>query len=164
MVAEGVHAPEQVVQTEGHPRQRNVVAQVRGPHPVELRPAKPPIVGVLEEISRIVPVHKLVLQRGQEGSEGGESNEHWSLPEAPSLGQRERDRLTTLTLGQLRRVLCLKGRFQLAGLLLAAHGSGHARRSLRRGTSDSPLLSNLRDWAPRLGILRCVLRLPFLGG
>src|SRR3989454_1282622 len=50
------------------------MAQVRGPHPAELGPAKPPIVRVLEEIFVIVPAHKLVLQRGQEGREGRKSN------------------------------------------------------------------------------------------
>src|SRR2546430_9544948 len=77
MIPDGIHAPEQVVQAEGHPRQRNVMAQVRGPHPAELGPAKPPIVRVLEEIFVIVPAHKLVLQRWQEGSEGRESNHQW---------------------------------------------------------------------------------------
>jgi len=34
-------------------------------------------VRVVEEIFSIVPAHKLVLQRGQEGSEGRESNHQW---------------------------------------------------------------------------------------
>src|SRR2546422_1698107 len=66
MIPEGVHAPEQVVEAESHPRQWNVVAQVRGPHPAELGPGEPPIVRVLEEIRNIVPAYKLVLQRRQE--------------------------------------------------------------------------------------------------
>src|SRR3989475_1300973 len=77
MIPDGIHAPEQVVQAEGHPGQRNVVAQVRGPHPAEVSPPEPPIVRVVEEIFSIVPAHKLVLQRGQEGSEGRESNHQW---------------------------------------------------------------------------------------
>src|SRR2546430_3390148 len=112
MVAEGVHAPEQVVQTEGHPRQRNVVAQVRGPHPAEVSPAEPPIVRVVEEIRSIVPVHKLVLERGEEGSEGDKSNQQWDQPVAPSLGQCAGHRFTVLSEGQLR-VLAVEGPFQL---------------------------------------------------
>src|SRR5207249_1228954 len=50
VVAEGVHAPEQVVQPEGHPGQRNPVAHVkRGPHPAELGPAEPAVARVVEE-------------------------------------------------------------------------------------------------------------------
>src|SRR5207253_3982075 len=77
MIPDGIQAPEQVVQAEGHPRQRNVMAPVRGPHPAEVGPAKPPIVRVLEEIFVIVPAHKLVLQRWQEGSEGEKGNQQW---------------------------------------------------------------------------------------
>src|SRR3989441_1100062 len=75
MIPDGIHAPEQVVQAEGHPGQRNIVAQVGGPHPAEVGPPKPPVVMVVEEISLIVPVHKLVLEHWQEGGEGDESNQ-----------------------------------------------------------------------------------------
>src|SRR2546426_7648171 len=57
--------------------QRNVVAQVCGPHPAEVGPPKPPVVMVVEEISLIVPVHKLVL-RSEERRVGKECRSRWS--------------------------------------------------------------------------------------
>ena len=51
MIAEGLHTPEQVVQAERHPGQRNPVTHVnRGPHPAELGPAESTIVRVIDEI------------------------------------------------------------------------------------------------------------------
>src|SRR5207244_12893137 len=61
MIPDGIHAPQQVVQAEGNPGQRNVVAQVRGPHPAEVGPPEPSIVRVVEEIFLIVPIHELVV-------------------------------------------------------------------------------------------------------
>jgi len=134
VIPEGVHAPQPVVQAEGHPGQGDVVAQVkRGPHPAELGPAEPSIVRVVEEIFIIVPIHKLISQRGQERSEGHESNERGDKPVNPPPGQRLGHRFMELPLGYT---------FSPAGLL-TAHWSGQARRSLRRGTSGSPLLSSL---------------------
>src|SRR5207244_5607263 len=118
--AEWVHAPQQVVQAEGHPRQRNVVAQVRGPHPAELRPAEPPIVRVVEEILIIVPVHKLVLERWQEGGEGDKRNHRRDQPAPPSVGWSADYRLAR----RRARVLGIGGGFKLARLASAAHWSG----------------------------------------
>ena len=106
VVAAGVHAPEQVIQPEGHPRQRNVVTQLRGsPHPAEVGPAKPPVVRVLEEILVVVPVHKLVVERWQERGEGDDSDHHRDKPGAPSLGGSAGNQFTRQA-----------GRFQGAGL------------------------------------------------
>jgi len=44
---------------------------------VELAPAEPTVVRVVEEIFSIVPAYKLVLERGQEGRDGDKSNQHW---------------------------------------------------------------------------------------
>src|SRR2546427_5220378 len=143
MIPERIHAPQQVVQAEGHPRERNVVAPVRRPHPAEVAPGEPPIVRVVEEILVIVPVDELVLERRQERGEGDESNERGDKPVDPPPGQRLGHRFMELPLGST---------FSPAGLL-AAHGSWQARRSLRRGTSDSPLLSSLSDLPRGSGIL-----------
>src|SRR2546428_9097695 len=134
MMPEGVHAPEQVVQAEGHPRQRNVVALVRGPHPAEVGPGESPIVRVLEEISLIVPVHKLVLQRGQERSEGDESNQHSNKPVDPSRSRSADYGLTR----RPSRVLGIGGHFNLARFASAAHWSGPTsflRNSMSHGSS-----------------------------
>src|SRR3989454_12564407 len=100
--------------------QRNVVAQVCGPHPAEVGPPKPPVVMVVEEISLIVPVHKLVLEHWQEGGEGDESNQRGDQPEAPSLGQSAGHRFTAFAQGWLR-VLGFGGRSRLTGRAPAAH-------------------------------------------
>src|SRR5439155_1515293 len=137
--------------------QGDVVAQVkRGPHPAELGPAEPSIVRVVEEIFIIVPIHKLISQRGQERSEGHESNERGDKPVNPPPGQRLGHRFMELPLGYT---------FSPAGLL-TAHWSGQARRSLRRGTSGSPLLSSLYDLPRGSGILSAdpMNRRGWLGG
>ncbi len=89
MIPYGIHAPEQVVQAEGHPGQGSVVAHVkRGPHPAEVCPGEPPIVKVVKEIPAIVPIHKLVVQRGQERGDGEESDQPWRKPGGPPLARR----------------------------------------------------------------------------
>ena len=135
MVAEGVHAPEQVVQAQGHPGQRDPVTHVKrgGPHPAELGPAEAAIVRVVEEIVRVVPVHELVLQRGQERREGDDSNQDGDQSQAPSPEQRAGERLTALALEQFG-LPGLESRLALVSLPLAAHEAGRARGSLRRGT------------------------------
>src|SRR5438445_584238 len=119
MIPHGIHAPEQVVQAEGHPGQRNVVAQVRRPHPAEVGPPEPSIVRVVEEIVLIVPVHKLVLERWQEGGEGEKGNQQWRKPADPSLGRSKAHRATA------PRTRAHGGRdLELARLSLRAHWSG----------------------------------------
>src|SRR2546430_17020025 len=66
---------------------------------------------------RSVPIHKLISQRGQERSEGHESNERGDKPVDPPPGQRLGHRFMGLPLGYT---------FSPAGLL-TAHGSGQAR-------------------------------------
>ena len=117
MIPDGIHAPEQVVQAEGHPRQRNVVALVRGPHPAEVGPGEAPIVRVVEEIVIIIKVHKLVLEGGQERSAGDESNHHRHQPPDPSLGRSADYELTR----RWSRVVAIGGRSKLAKLAPAAH-------------------------------------------
>src|SRR5439155_17108464 len=49
MIPEWIHAPQQVVQAEGHPGQWNVMAHVkRGPHPGQLLPGETPIMMVVQ--------------------------------------------------------------------------------------------------------------------
>ena len=96
MIPEGIHAPEHVVQAEGHPGQGRVVAHVeRRPHPAEVGSSEPPILRVVYEILAIVPVHKLILQRWPEGSESDESDEHGHMPLDPARG-RSADHRTVL--------------------------------------------------------------------
>src|SRR2546426_3152821 len=156
MIPDGIHAPQQVVQAEGHPRERNVVAPVRRPHPAEVAPGEPPIVRFAEKILVIVPVDDLVLEGRQERGEGDESNERGDKPVDPPPGQCLGHRFMELRLGYT---------FSPAGLL-AAHGSWQARRSLRRGTSDGPLLSSLYDLPRGSGILSvdAMNRRAWLGG
>src|SRR5712691_794056 len=98
MIAARLHAPEQVVEAEGHPGQWDVVAHVkRGPHPMQLWPAKPAIVRVVEEVLVVVPVHELVLERGQERREGDESDHQRNKPGAPVIARSAVNRLTRLS-------------------------------------------------------------------
>src|SRR5438552_8037878 len=78
MIADGLQAPEEVVQPEGHPGQGSVVTYVgRGPHPADVGPTEAAVLRVLDEIVIVVPVHKLVVERGQERNDGDESNQDW---------------------------------------------------------------------------------------
>ena len=87
MIPDGIHAPEQVVHAESHPGQGNVVGHMkRGPHPSELAPAEPSIVGVVQKIHVIVPVYELVVQRWQEGREGDEGHQRRREPADPASG------------------------------------------------------------------------------
>ncbi len=86
MIPHGIHAPEQVVHAERHPREGNVVAQVRGPHPAEVRPGEPAIVKVVQEVYVIVPGHELVVQRWQEGRGGDEGHQRRREPADPASG------------------------------------------------------------------------------
>src|SRR5437899_10695010 len=126
MIPDGIHAPEQVVQAEGHPGQGSVVTYVgRGPHPAEVGPTEAAVLRVLDEIVIVVPVHELVVERGQEGNDGDESNQDGEKPEDPSLSQRVGLRLTALLLGWLPG-LERHGGAELSRLALAAQESGYA--------------------------------------
>src|SRR3989454_7821195 len=115
MIPDGIHAPEEVVQPEGHPGQGSVVTYVgRGPHPAEVGPTEAAVLRVLDEIVIVVPVHKLVVERGQERNDGDERNQDWEKPEALLL--------------RWLPVLERNGGAELARLALAAHESGHVRR------------------------------------
>src|SRR3989441_5065989 len=99
MIPDGIHAPEQVVQAEGHPGQGSVVTYVRrGPHPAEVGPTEAAVLRVLDEIVIVVPVHKLVVECGQERNDGDESDQDGEKPEDPSASRRVGLRFTTLLL------------------------------------------------------------------
>src|SRR5437016_8594495 len=99
MIAEGHQAPKEVVQHEGHPGQGSVVTYVgRGPHPAEVGPTEAAVLRVLDEIVIVVPVHKLIVERGQERNDGDESNQDWEKPEDPSVSRRVGLRFTALLL------------------------------------------------------------------
>jgi hypothetical protein len=120
VIAAGLQAPEQVVQAEGHPGQGEVVAHVkRGPHPAELGPAEPTILGVVEEILVVVPVHELVVQRRQERGEGDQSDQQRDKPGDPSLGGRAGLRLPRRP--ERFRGVGPGGGFCLSRVALAAH-------------------------------------------
>src|SRR5437867_1940497 len=137
MIPDGIHAPEEVVQPEGHPGQGSVVTYVgRGPHPAEVGPAEAAVLRVLDEIVIIVPVHKLVVERWQERTEGDESNQDGEKPEDPAVSPRVGLRFTAL-LQEWLLVLGRNGGAKLSRLALAAHGSGHAPgRCAQRYTSQ----------------------------
>ena len=70
VIAERIHAPQDVVQAPRQPRQRTPVAEERRrEHPVQLRGAEAAIVDVPEEADVVVPVHELGAERRQEREE-----------------------------------------------------------------------------------------------
>ena len=88
MVSGGVHAPEDVVQTEGEPGHGDVVAELgRGEHPLDLRPAESPVALVEREVVEIVPGHEPVPERGHEGGQGQGDEQGRRRPAHPSLGR-----------------------------------------------------------------------------
>ncbi len=79
MIAGGIHSPDHVVRGEGEPCQRHEVPVVAlGGHPPELRPAEPPVVGVLQEVPGVVPRDEAVPEHGQESQhrDSGERDRH----------------------------------------------------------------------------------------
>src|SRR5206468_8317588 len=63
VIAGGIHAPEEIVEAEGEPGQGDVVAGVEGgEHPAELGPAQAAIVGIVEEVERIVPRRESIAE------------------------------------------------------------------------------------------------------
>src|SRR5262249_51093089 len=98
-------APDEVVEAEGQPGERHVVADVkRGEHPVELGPAEAAVVGVVEEVLAVVPapdevVAKSLLERG----EGGEDDHGRDQPERPGRrGSGAGERPARLAAGRRR--------------------------------------------------------------
>ena len=103
MVTEGVHAPDPVIQAQGHPRQRNIVTHMKcGPHPAEVCPRESPIVGVAEEVQLIVPDQKLVLQHREERSNSERGDQRRRKPPDPPPGRSAHDRT-------IDRGTCLRG-------------------------------------------------------
>ena len=71
MIAGGIHAPHEIIETEGEPRDGYPVAHVEGcRHPPELVQSQPAVVGVVEKIDGIVPVDEAVLEHTEERGEG----------------------------------------------------------------------------------------------
>src|SRR3989442_3954852 len=87
VVAGGVHAPEQIIEAERDPRERDVLAHVHGrEHPLDLRQAETPVMRVRQEVLRVVEVAgEPVLEGGeegddrQEGHDGGAPSTHAAL-------------------------------------------------------------------------------------
>src|SRR2546428_12655998 len=91
---------------------------------------------VVEEIFMIVPVHKLVLQRWQEGSEGEKDNQQWRKPADPSL-RRSEDHRAIAPRTRLHGGLDL----ELTRRTLAAHCLLHGASSPARPASKKQPLS-----------------------
>ena len=76
VVAGRVEIPERAVERVGHPRDRHVLAQdALAPRSPQASPPRAPVVGVLEEHARVVPVHEAVPHHGQKRHEGRGSHE-----------------------------------------------------------------------------------------
>ncbi len=89
VIAEGPHAPHRVVGPEGEPRHRDPVAHhAGGQHPAELSQAEAPVVGIGEEIDRIVPIGPVGSERGQEDRGGHEGDLEGDGPPGDPLDER----------------------------------------------------------------------------
>src|SRR5262245_55633791 len=85
VIADRVHAPEEVIEAEGDPGQGHVVADVKGgEHPLELGPAEAAVGRVVEEVLAVVPAaHEVVAKGLLEGGEGGKGDDGRDQPESP---------------------------------------------------------------------------------
>jgi hypothetical protein len=89
VIAARLHAEQRMVDRVRHPRERLVIAHAHGPerleeHPVEMRPGKPPVGGVLEEVRLVVPVEEAAIQGGQEAEEGHRRDDQHRDRDLPS--------------------------------------------------------------------------------
>ena len=97
MVAHGVHAPQDVVEAERHPRERDVVAQQHGREEVpELGHPEPPVRGILVQVQLVVPLDEVVPEDGREHDEGDQRERERDSPDGervahqPTQGRHER--------------------------------------------------------------------------
>jgi hypothetical protein len=61
MIAESIHAPQQIIQAECKPAERLVMTQVEGrKHPAQMRPGKTSEVLVFNESFQVVPIDEAV--------------------------------------------------------------------------------------------------------
>src|SRR5262245_16587958 len=87
MVAEGVHSPQDEVEAEREPRERDPVAHRDvAEHPSDLRPTEPPIRWVLVEIDLVVPLDESVPQRRHEDEERDERERRWDAQWRQQVG------------------------------------------------------------------------------
>ena len=83
VIAGGCHAPEEIVEAEGEPGQGDVVAGVEGgEHPTELGPPEAAVVGIVEEVERVVPRRESVAECRQKSDECDERDEDGREPAA----------------------------------------------------------------------------------
>ena len=93
MVAGRVHSPDDVVEAEREPGERDPMAhQHRAEHPPDLRPCEAPIVLVLDQIHVVVPRHESVPERGQEDQERDQGKRQRDDPGAKDNAERGRER------------------------------------------------------------------------
>src|SRR6267378_4885218 len=70
MVSDRVHPPDNVVQSQGHPREGDVMPhQERREHPPELRGAEAAVIRVVDKILVVVPVEETTFQGRHEHDE-----------------------------------------------------------------------------------------------
>ncbi len=97
VIAERVHPPEEVVEAEADPGERDPVSgQGGGEHPAEVRPAEAAECGIVDQVHRVVPVEEPVAEGGPERGHGRERHDH-----RPSPGPA--DRLVDGDRGRRRR-------------------------------------------------------------
>src|SRR3989442_6731376 len=71
MVAGRIHSPEEIIETQRHPGNGNVVAEEEGrPHPSQVSPAQSSEVRIRGEIHQVIPVHEFILQGRREDEDG----------------------------------------------------------------------------------------------
>ncbi len=70
MIADGIHPPKKVVETEGNPAERLIMTLVKsGKHPAKLLPAKSAVMRIFHQKLIVVPPDKFVAQRRQKNDE-----------------------------------------------------------------------------------------------
>jgi hypothetical protein len=75
MVSEGVHAPENIIQTISHPGERHARTQIAGgKHPAKLLPTQTAVIRIGDEKRFVVPVDKSVSQRRDIDQHGKNEN------------------------------------------------------------------------------------------
>src|SRR3954466_606458 len=77
MITGRLHAPEEIIDAEGHPAERLIMTHIKcREHPFELRPAEPAIGQVFRHCGVIVPIDEIVPERGQKDRSGRDYDEN----------------------------------------------------------------------------------------
>src|SRR5882762_6020061 len=95
MVSDRVHPPDHVVQSQGHPREGDVMShQERREHPPELRGAEAAVIRVVDKILVVVPVEESTFQgrheydEAHQGEDRGDGQVRYPPPGCRDGGDR----------------------------------------------------------------------------